>query len=184
MVDKQIIQSAKKGNHRAFECMYKNCISYVYSIVIRYVANQSEHADIIQEIFARLFLSIDSYNEKRGAFKPWLRQLTINQCIMHYRKTQNETKVIPIDNAMELESGFETRINEISKEEMEVLLHEMPDGYRQIFMMIIIDEYSHKEVSQMLEISIDTSRSQLSRAKKWIRKNIFDNRNKILANGF
>lgn len=103
---------------------------------------------------------------------------------MHYRKKKHETKIIPLDNALDLESDFETRINEISKEEMKLLLHQMPDGYRQIFMMVIVDEYSHKEVSEILEISIDTSRSQLSRAKRWIKKNIFDNRNKILANGF
>lgn len=184
MVDNTLIQSVKAGKDAAFKSMYESCVPYVYSIVIRYVSNESDHKDVIQEIFARVFLSINTFNSELGDFKPWLRRLVVNQCIMHYRKKKPQSKVISLENALEIEGEIENKLNEISKEEMEMLLAEMPEGYRQIFMMIIIDEYTHKEVSKLLDISMSTSRSQLSRAKLWIKKNIFNNRNKILANGF
>ncbi|MEO1438479.1 MAG: RNA polymerase sigma factor, partial [Bacteroidota bacterium] len=86
MVDQTLINAVKNRNQDAFKQMYEACIRYVYTIVKRYVSNESDHNDVIQENFVRVFLRIDTFNEKKGLFKFWLRRLTINQCIQHYRK--------------------------------------------------------------------------------------------------
>jgi RNA polymerase sigma factor (sigma-70 family) len=138
----------KKRNHAAFKKMYEGCIRYVYAIVSRYVSNESDYQDVIQEIFARVYLSIDSFDEKKGEFKFWLRRLTINQCIQHYRKQTNSAKIVPLDSAAELRSGADDKISSLSKEEIMGFLQRMPDGYKQIFMLVVIDEYSHQEVSE------------------------------------
>lgn len=163
--------------------MYQNCIRYVYSIVKRYVSNESEHQDVIQEVFARIFLSIDTYDENKGEFKYWLRRIVINQSIQHYRKTNTSSKMVSLQSASQIESESKTIMNTLTKDEIAQYLVNMPDGYKQIFMMVIIDEYSHQEVSELLEISPETSRSQLSRAKKWLRENLSSNNIKILISG-
>lgn len=163
--------------------MYNCCIRYVYAIVKRYVSNESDYQDVIQEIFARVFLGIDSYNANKGEFKFWLRRLAINQCLQHYRQGKSPNLVVSIDAIAEMEDGVAEQLSNLTKAEIAHFLSRMPEGYRQVFMLVVIDEYSHKEVGQLLGISPEASRSRLSRAKRWIRKNLSNNKLKVLVNG-
>lgn len=184
MVDPSVINSVKKRNHDAFKKMYECCIRYVYAIVKRYVPNESDHQDIIQEIFARVYLSIDSFDENKGEFKFWLRRLTINQCLQSYRKKKSQGVFVSLDMVTEADSSVEEGWTDLTPAEIESYLSKMPEGYRQIFMLIVIDGYTHKEVGKLLRISATTSRSQLLRAKKWLRKNLLENKSKNLIIGF
>ena len=170
MIDSSIITLLKTNKNAAFKELYQQSIGYVYTIVKRYVANQSEHKDVIQEIFARVFLSINSFDESKGDFKYWLRRLVINQCLQHYRQGKSPKSFVSLESVQEVGSADDHYLHELSKAEIEKQLSQMPEGYRQIFLLVIIDEYSHKEVGQLLGISAETSRSQLSRAKNWLRK--------------
>lgn len=183
MVDLALIDLVKKQDQRAFQKMYEGCIRYVYSIVKRYVANESDYQDVIQEIFARVFLSINSFDKEKGEFKFWLRRLTINQCIQHFHKMKDTLKVVPIDSEARIKAAPEEHFSSLSKEEIVTYLSGMPEGYKQIFMLIEIDEYSHQEVGEMLNISAETSRSQLHRAKKWLRNNFSGRNLNMLASG-
>ncbi len=185
MVEKSIIHAVQKGEDAAFKGLYQASIRYVYSIVRRYVTNESEYADVIQEIYARVFLSIQSYDEDKGAFKHWLRRITVNQCLQHYRQGKSPRLYISLDVVQEKETDDDLHLNHMTREELELLLQKMPIGYRQVFMLVIIDEYSHKEVGALLDITPETSRSQLSRAKSWLRKNwMKENKQKNVVNGF
>ena len=183
MVDQAVINSVKKGDKSAFKKMYESCIRYVYVIVNRYVSNESDYQDVIQEIFARTFLSIDSFDENKGEFKFWLRRLTINQCIQHYHKQAASIKIIPIDSATRMQSKLKDETSTLSKDEILQYLKRMPEGYKQVFMLVVIDEYSHQDVGELLNITPETSRSQLHRAKNWIRENLSNNNLKLLAGG-
>lgn len=181
MIDQALIRSVKERDEVAFRKLYESCIRYVFSIVKRYVTNESDHQDVIQEIFARVYLSIATYDESKGDFKYWLRRLTINKCIQHYRKEVKHGKMIPIDSVAEAASGAWEKMSMLSREEILVYLKKMPEGYKQVFMLVIIDEYSHREVSEILSISPETSRSQLHRAKKWLHDSLSNNSLKLLA---
>lgn len=183
MIDPTLIESVKKQEAGAFKRMYNESIRYVYSIVRRYVQHESEYPDVVQEIFAHLFLHIGSYDSKKGPFKPWLRRLTINQCIEHYRKKKSEATVVTLDKAPDEENGQEINWDHYSRTEIEDFLTKMPLGYKQVFMLVAIDEYSHKEAGQLLKITAATSRSQFLRAKNWLRKQLFVNDQKRIVNG-
>lgn len=163
--------------------MYESCIRYVYSIVARYVSNESDYQDVIQEIFARIFLSINSFDENKGEFKYWLRRLCINQCIKHYHKTGMAIKSVSIDKEARLQPSTGADANSLSSDDILTCLSGMPSGYKEVFMLVVIDEYTHKEVGEMLNISAETSRSQLHRAKKWIRDNLSRNNLNTLVSG-
>lgn len=91
--------------------------------------------------------------------------------------------MVPLDSAMKVQSNLDEGKSTLSKEEIMLYLESMPEGYKQIFMLVIIDEYSHKEVSELLNISPETSRSQLHRAKKWLRENLSNNNLTLLTSG-
>lgn len=183
VIDSTLIQAIKERDQIAFKTLYESCIRYVYAIMRRYVSNESDHQDVIQEIFARVFLSIDSFDEKKGDFRFWLRRLTINQCIKHYHKHKEDFSIDPLETAEHIQSEVVEKTGTLSEEEILQFLTGMPDGYKQVFMLIVMDEYSHQEVGKMLNISPETSRSQLLRAKKWIRDNRSKNDLTSLAYG-
>lgn len=181
MITHSTIEAVKNKDNRAFKVLYQKCIPYVYTLTQRHISKDCDLQDVIQEIFARVFLSIKTFDPDKGEFKFWLRRLTINQCYQYYRKARFMTLHIEIDNAHEISDETLT-LNDLSKEDIEKLLVKMPDGYRRVFLLAVIDEFSHKEIGELLSISPEASRSQLSRAKTWLRNNTFQTIKKI-ANG-
>lgn len=163
--------------------MYEAYIRYVYAIVVRYISNPSDYQDVVQEIFARLFLKIDSYDEAKGEFKYWLRRLTINQCIKHFHKTKTPFDILPIESKAFEQADQSSSTSALTKTELLDFLKAMPSGYKEIFMLVIIDEYTHKEVGEMLNISPETSRSQLHRAKKWLKENFSNDTLRLMSSG-
>ena len=164
--------------------LYEQCIGYVLTVARRYVSNDSEIQDVIQEVFARVFLKIESFDSSKGEFKFWIRRIVINQSLQLYRQGKSPRLHVTLDETDELEFEEDISLNKLTKQDIEKLLYQMPNGYRQVFLLIVIDEYSHKEVAELLNISADTSRSQLFKAKKWLRKKYLINHNKIAVNGF
>ena len=172
MVDPAIIKRVKKKDQEAFRLMYDQTIAYVFSIVKRYVTNESDYKDVLQNIYARVFLKMDTYDAAKGVFKYWIRRIAINQCIELYRQGKSPSLWVPMDQLNEADDGSDPFLSQLSKQEIEKFLAKMPSGYRQVFMLVIVDEYTHKEVGELLGISTETSRSQLSRAKSWLAKNL------------
>lgn len=184
MIDPHILASVRKGDKTAFKPFYQSCIGYVYSITKRYVANPSDHPDVIQEVFARVFVSIGTFDTSRGEFKTWLRRLTINQCMQHYRQGKSPRLHVSLEVVSNQGAEADEQFSQMTQEELAAYLQKMPEGYRQIFMLVIMDEYNHQEVAELLGISAETSRSQLSRAKKWLKANLsLSNKQILLANG-
>lgn len=183
MISPSILEAIKSGKSNAFQQLYESCIAYVFTIVKRYVSNESDYPDVIQEIFARVFLHIKTYNPAKGEFKPWLRRLAINQCLQHYRQQQPQKTIVPLEIVTDDDVRLDEKLTTLTKKEVENLLQAMPAGYRRVFMMVAIDELPHKEASQMLGISVETSRSQYSRAKHWLRKHLFKNKPKVFICG-
>ncbi len=182
MVSSIVIDICKAKQEKGYKALYEACIPYVYAIVKSYIPDTSNHKDTIQDIFAQVFTSLDSYDSEKGEFKYWLRKVSVNICLMRLRKVDFLSMIIPIDT--QFEQGFQEAdiyrdpaYLELSRSDIEDLLGSMPSGYRTIFLLIAIDEYSHDEVSRIMNISAETSRSQYSRAKNWIRHNVLNDYN-------
>lgn len=174
MVDIDIIQACKLGDRRSYQLLYNASAAYLFTIVKNYLSDDDDRKDVLQEIYAQIFLSIQSYLPEKGQFKFWAAKIAVCQCIAHLRKN----KKINIDHKLELvddqaDTDF-MKLEMLSKEDLSQMLATMPIGYKTIFLMSVIDEYSHKEIAEIMEITPETSRSQLFRASKWIKNNVFN----------
>lgn len=125
----------------------------------------------MQEVFTSLFLSLPNYDLNKGAFKPWFSQLVVRTCIDILRKRKKVNFLVPIKEEHDQVESVDF-MHALGKKEIEILLTHMPEGYRTIFMLSVIDDYTHEEIATLLGISKVTSRSQLSRGIKWIKKNL------------
>ncbi|MEM9920134.1 MAG: sigma-70 family RNA polymerase sigma factor [Bacteroidota bacterium] len=182
IISTSILASCKRKEEKGYKALYRHSLPYVFSIVRRYIIREEERKDIVQEIFATVFLRINHFDPAKGAFKYWLRKIAVNQCLMYLRKEKRLKHLVPLDAIDENKYAEEMRFDALSKTMIERLLSKMPEGYKTIFLLTIIDEFTHSEVGKMLNISPETSRSQLSRAKVWI-KNRLHQDTKLKANG-
>lgn len=171
MISANLINRCKHEERKAYKECYEQCAPYVYTIVKNYIYDEEVRKDAMQESFANIFSGINSFDPKRGQFKSWIARITINQCIGILRKSKNLNLFVPLEDKhinTEVDLGS---MDKFKKEELDILLKKMPAGYKTVFLLSVIDDYSHKEIGKLLDISPETSRSQLFRAIKWIKKN-------------
>lgn len=173
MISQSIINKCLNNDRAGQAALYKSCAPYIYTVVKSYINDEAFIKDVMQEAFAAIFKSMNSFDSKRGNFKSWIAQITIRRCIDHLKYTNKFSLATNLEVVASFSLDDFKHLDQLSKKDIENMLIEMPIGYKTIFMLSIIDEYRHTEIAQMLNISPETSRSQLHRAMKWVKNNIF-----------
>lgn len=177
MIDQTFIKKITERDPRAFQLLYESYAPYVFAIIRNYVFDEAYRKDVMQEVFAAVFTSIQNYDAGKAGFKTWVSGITVKQCITFLRKNYKQKLSFNLELYSEISETETSRFHELSREELEKLLQNMPLGYRTVFLLYVIDEYDHKEIAALLEITQETSRSQLMRALSWIRSHIFSQDN-------
>ncbi len=159
-----IIKGCVAGKPEAQEALYKKYSGKLFGISLRYTKDHSAAEDVLQEGFMKIFTNISSF-KGTGSFEGWIRRVLINTALERFRK---HFQMYPITDVNESESSFnyDNVLNDISVKDLLNLIQELPPAYRMVFNLYAIDGYSHKEISNILNISIGTSKSNLSRARK------------------
>lgn len=166
----QLIYDCKKENRNAQEQLYKLLSPKIFAVCLKYSRNYVEAQDNLQEGFLLIFEKIDQFQFK-GSFEGWAKRVVINYILQQYRsKGVLEIVTDTIADKEETEIEEET----VSIEFLTKIIQELPDRYRLVFNLYVIDGYSHKEIAKMLEISEGTSKSNLARAKGILKNRIED----------
>ena len=158
-----------RGNKRAFDKIYADYSEAMYSICLRYTKNTDEAADILQDAFIKIY-------EKRNLFNPemslgaWIKRIVINEAINHYRVNKRFDLVEDDTYFDEEEAPIEIGESVNIKEVLLQVLNELPDGYRTVFNMYVFDNLKHQEIADYLGVSINTSKTQLAKARKMIQR--------------
>ncbi len=127
----------------------------------------------------KVFKNVHKYDDSKGTFNTWLRKIVVNECLMYIRKNKRLPILTSVDQIQETKMVSNDNYDQLTKKDILKALSGMPEGYKIVFMLNVIDGYDHGEISQKLNIKKETSRSQLARAKKWMQKNLIDNRKNI-----
>jgi len=163
-----LIKGCKQGAIEAQEQLYKLYSSSLFALCLKYAPNYQEAQDVLHDSFMTIFEKIDQYNYN-GSFEGWIKRITINTALKRY-KSKGLFSLVIDDNWAEEDVYFED--NGIDLKFLLQIIQELPDQYRLVFNLYVLDGYSHKEVADMLEISVGTSKSNLNRAKKILKKKI------------
>lgn len=167
--DLELIRRCSEGESRAQELLYKRYFSFAMSVCIRYKRNQYEAMEIVNDSYMKVLGNIDEFDSS-GSFRSWYGKILVNSAIDNYRRNAKHTSHLPISDLEETEEQEPTVSAELSANEILSLFNRLPDNYRVTFNLYEIDGYSHEEIGKMLNISASTSRSNLARAKKMLRK--------------
>ncbi len=164
-LEKNIWQGLVSKNRKDQEALYRCYYSYGMSVCLRYTNTREEAKEILNDGFM-IFFSDPKKFDPRMSFKPWFRRVLINLCINHFKKNKGKLKEIDLRQVNELKSSQPTALENMQFEELLVLILKLPDAYKAVFNLYVLDWFSHEEISKLLEISIGTSKSNLSRARQ------------------
>lgn len=169
--EEELISQCLKNNHKAHEDFYKRFAPKMYGVCMRFAKNQMEADDILQEGFIKVFTNLKSFRNE-GSLEGWVRKTIVNTAINLYKKNIKHQKDTDIEYAETVQNLEQDSIDGISTKELLKLIQDLPTGYRVVFNLNIIEGYSHKEIGQLLDISENTSKSQLSRARQALQKKL------------
>ncbi|WP_111682112.1 RNA polymerase sigma factor [Winogradskyella tangerina] len=159
----KLIKGCKKQSLKAQAELYQLYKDNLFSICLKYCRNREEAQDNLQDAFIEIFSKIKSY-KGNGSFEGWMKRITINKAIDKYKK--DKTVNITINDNIMMDTSIESGTLEvIPLEDVLNIIQELPPKYRLVFNLYELDGYSHKEISDLLQISINTSKSNLHRAK-------------------
>lgn len=148
--------------------LYRHFYSYGMSICLRYANNRESALEMLNDSFLKVFQKIEQY-DRAQPFKPWLRRILINASIDHYRKYQQEQtkdQTFFTDTA----STYNEALSQLEYEDLLKILHLLSPAYRLVFNLYVIEEMSHAEIAEELNISIGSSKSNLSKARQRIKE--------------
>lgn len=159
------------GNRISQEGLYNHFSPKMFAICLRYARDYHMAEDLLQEGFIKVFKNLHRYR-KEGSFEGWLRRIFINTAIENYRRdvrTKYHLQPLESANNASLENEAPGRL---AAQDLLAIIQQLPDGYRLIFNLYAIEGYSHKEIAKLMNITVGTSKSQLSRARKHLKVKI------------
>ncbi len=167
IIKNQLVTNLINEDAATQKAFYKKYFGYVMSICLRYLNDREDALEICQDIFLKVFQNISKYDVARD-FKKWIASIAINACIDKLRKDKNKLKINDIDGDEVSNISF---INFDVSDRMDAeyilkLIDRIKPQHKTIFLLYAVDGYSHKEISEMLEINVNTSRWHLAQARK------------------
>lgn len=162
-----LVVECRNGSRKAQNELYKLYSRAMFNIAMRIVNDEDEAADVLQEAFIDAFTRISDFRQET-TFGLWMKQIVINRAISQIRKRKLE--LISIDET-DVESIPDNEVSDNSEFEMQVrqvqaTIQQLPDGYRLVLSLYLLEGYDHEEISQILQISENTSRTQFMRARR------------------
>ena len=171
--DYELTKLSATGDMMAFEEIYNRHHRRVYSICLRMLQNTTEAEDLTQDVFIQLHRKIGSFRGD-SAFTTWLHRLTVNQVLMHFRKrnVKFEKTTEEGETPIQIVGGTQNprKMPVVDKIAIQDAIAQLPDGYRNVFVLHDVEGYEHEEVARILGCSVGTSKSQLHKARLKLRK--------------
>ncbi|MBM3435940.1 MAG: sigma-70 family RNA polymerase sigma factor [Bacteroidetes bacterium] len=169
--EEDLIKRCLNNEPKAHDDFYRRYAPKMYGVCLRFAKNQMEADDILQEGFIKVFNNLKTFRNE-GSLEGWVRRTIVNTAINLFKKNAKYLKDTGIEQAEVVQNMEEGSLDKISVEELLALVRELPAGYRMVFNLNILEGYTHKEISELLAISENTSKSQLSRARQSLQKKI------------
>ncbi|WNJ16156.1 RNA polymerase sigma factor [Pontibacter sp. G13] len=167
----ELAQGCKKGKPVFQRALYQRYHRLMFGVCLRYTDSRDDAQDILQEGFIKVFRHISKFRGD-GSLEGWIRRIMVHTSIEHYRK-KSRYFMVDIQEAHTHELDADA-ISNLSHEEILTLVRDLPAGYRTVFSLYVIDGYTHQDIADMLGISVGTSKSQLSRAKRLLQQQLSD----------
>lgn len=178
--EEALIKECISGKRKAQKELYTRYADLMLAICLRYVTERLEAEDLMIQGFAKVFDKMNQYKFE-GSFEGWMKRVFVNECLMYLRK--QKFYMTPIETA-ERENVSTWENTSLETKDLLQLIQELPTGYRTVFNLYAIEGYSHKEIAEQLEISEGTSKSQLSKARAMLQRQLNQQENNNMLSSY
>jgi RNA polymerase sigma factor (sigma-70 family) len=166
-----LVTRCQKGQAKAQQFLYDAFSDRVFRVASRYIKIQEDSEDVVMMAFVKIFQNINSFHyQGKGSLEAWIRQIAVNEALMWLRKRHNFNLTESLEP--ELHPPDLTAFKDIDAEYLFQLIVDLPTGYRTVFNLYVVEGYDHREIAGILNITENTSRSQLYKAKELLKKKI------------
>lgn len=168
MITRDILEQFKKGDRKAFDAVYAAFSAAMFGVCLRYTRCRDDAQDVLQEAFIRIYRNCGQYSPEKP-LAAWIKTIVINSALTYIKTTyrfQLHEEDVFFDEQQEPE--LETADHERLKQHLLQILNQLPDGYRTVFNLFVIENLTHKEIAEHLGISENTSKTQYFKAKRMI----------------
>jgi RNA polymerase sigma-70 factor (ECF subfamily) len=173
-----LISRAIRREQSAIEALYDTYAPKLLAVSMRYCGNREDAEDILHDAFIKIIKNIHTYKET-GSFEAWMKRIVVNTALNHLRnrmKSQQNLQIDPIIDHLNIpeeeDSDFMAPLMQLGQNAIMKLICDLPVGYRTVFNLYVFEGYGHKEIASQLGFNENTSKSQLSKARAWLRKKI------------
>lgn len=168
---KRLVQKCREGDSRAMETLYENFKASIFNLALRYTYNYTAAEDVIQDVFIKVFTNLHTLDDDK-AFVGWLYRITVNMCFSYLRSHKKfRHRTIPLEDIQGVYADSGPRETERAENRfLEESIQILPPRLKSVFLLHDVQGFKHLEVAQILGCSVGTSKSQLFKARKKIRK--------------
>lgn len=167
-----LINKCIKGKYDAQKALYEKYKTRWFIICLRYAPNKMEAEDILQDGLISVFKDIHQFDSNKGQFAHWSNRIMVNAALQYLRKWKKITFEYNLENYHSKIDDSQNIYDIIGEKELTHIIQQLPSGYRVVFNMYVIEGFKHREIAEKLAITEGTSKSQLAKAKKMLRKRL------------
>jgi len=168
--EKDLILGCIREDQTCQKLLFEQFAPKMFTLCRRYARHHMEAEDMLQDGFVKVFDNLKQFQGK-GSFEGWVRRIMVNTALKYYRKSSFQKEQIGFED-YQVGSVAPEAISSLGEEEIMALIAKLPDGYRVVFNLYVLEGYSHSEIAESLNIAESTSRSQLVKARKMLQKRV------------
>ncbi len=170
--EEELLEGCRKGKPVAQRKLYDRLAPKMLGVCIRYIKDKEEAEHVLIGSIVKVFDKLDQFKGD-GSFEGWVRRIIVNDCLMYIRKNRNMSLQSDIEEVHD-DPNLKVMEDQLNEQDLLKLIDELPVGYRTVFNLYAIEGYNHAEIAKQLDISENTSKSQLSRARKWLQNRLVE----------
>jgi RNA polymerase sigma factor (sigma-70 family) len=163
--DQQLIKRCLKNEDGSLDELYRRFSPRLFGICLRYSKSRAEAEDLLHDGFIRILDHLKEFRNE-GSFEGWLRRIMVTTAINHYRKHHGRIVSSEMVAWEEDRTASNDVLEQLAAKDIIALIEELPDGYRMVFNLYVIEGYKHREIAELLNITESTSKSQFMKARK------------------
>jgi RNA polymerase sigma factor (sigma-70 family) len=168
-IHEELILRCRAGDQEAHFKLYKLYSRAMYNVGYRITGNEADAEDVLQEAFISAFRNLESYRGD-ASFGSWIKKIVINKAINQLKKRKMELMPDNEEFDMPAEDVEESYLPQLSVEKVKDAIQQLPDGYRSVLSLYLLEGYDHQEIGEIMGITESTSKSQLNRAKNKLKE--------------
>jgi RNA polymerase sigma-70 factor (ECF subfamily) len=170
---------SKKQDQASIGALYDKHASWLLGVCIQYMGNLGDAEDVLHDGFLKIIASIGSFQQRpQGSLEAWMRRIIVNTALKNIRDHKKDRMTTDLDRVLESTPDHEDHDEfegySFSREQLMHSICELPIGYRTVFNLYVMEEFTHKQIGELLGISENTSKSQLSKARNFLRKRLLE----------